>query len=79
MRVISQDKKINISYEDNIFAVVKDDEKESYHVALRLKEGFLRFVPLATYNNEVSAMNAFNDMIAAGEKCMIPNGTFDFK
>ena len=77
MRVVSSDKMTCVPYENNFFAVVKDDNGEDFHIALRLSD-FIHFIPLATYKDEVRAMNVFNDMIAAGERCMIPNGTFDF-
>lgn len=76
MRVISQDKKINVPYENNAFCISQDTDTEKYIISAR-GGNMNMFLPIAAYDDEVSAMNAFNDMIAAGERCMIPNGTFD--
>ena len=79
MRVVSQDKKMSVPYDKNSFFVVTEElaEGNNFHIALRTPD-FRSYFPLATYKDEVRAMNVFNDMIAAGERCMIPNGTFDF-
>lgn len=75
MRVISQDGTINVPYESGVFCVINDEPKEEYCVAIR-NNNLTGFMPLATYKSKKDAQKAFDDMIVAGAKSIIPNGTF---
>lgn len=77
MRVISKDGTTNVPYENNVFCVIIDDENEEYTVAVR-NTNLTGFMPLAVYNSKDAAMNAFNLLIDAGEKCILPNKAFQF-
>ena len=76
MRVISQDKLNNVPYEGNTFCIVSDNEKEEYSIVVR-GANLNMYMPLATYKSMKAAQKIFDDMIAAGERSMIPNGTFE--
>ena len=74
MRVISKDGTINVPYESNMFAIVEEDEK--FFVGVR---DYNHCVILTdAYTTKEDAKDAFNALIAAGEKSIIPNGTFQF-
>lgn len=78
MRVISQDRKTNVPYEPNTFCIIADEENEIYCVAVRPAD-LQHYMPLAEYATEKAAQIAFDELITAGERNIVPNGTFEFK
>ena len=78
MRVISQDRKTNVPYEPNVFCLIADNDNENYCVAVR-NPNLTGFMPLAEYATEKAAQIAFDELITAGERNIVPNGTFEFK
>ena len=78
MRVISQDGAINTPYEGNMFCIINDEAKEEYLIGVR-NNNLTAYMSLATYKSSADAKKAFDALIVAGEKSVIPNGTFQFK
>lgn len=64
MRVISQDGHINVPYRTNSFYLVKEDNAEQWHIALRTLD-FRMYYPLATFDNAEDAEAVFNKMSKA--------------
>ena len=77
MRVISQDKTVNVQYEGNMFCVINDEEEKEYLVAVR-NNNLTGFMPLATYQTKQEAQTAFDSLIDAGETFNGHNSAFKF-
>ena len=77
MRVISQDKTVNVQYEGNVFCVINDEEKKEYLVAVR-NNNLTGFMPLATYQTKQEAQAAFDSLIDAGETFNGRNSAYKF-
>jgi len=64
MRIISQDRKTNVPYEDNVFCIISDEDKKEHMIAVR-NSNLTGFMPLGTYKEEKAALKVFEDMSCA--------------